>query len=57
MSKKDKLKQYGTMIGCGVICGLFMWIAFTTQSGFSGKALVGAVVGGTITGILMQWMT
>jgi hypothetical protein len=57
MVDKVKLKQWFTMLLCGLICGLFMWIAFTTQSGFSAKALVGAAVGGLITGALMQLMT
>ncbi len=57
MVKKRTIKEYATMIGCGVICGVFMFIAFATQTGFSIEALVGAVVGGTITGVLMQLMT
>ena len=57
MAEKKKLREWGTMIGCGVICGVFMFIAFATQSGFSPEALVGAIIGGVITGALMQLMT
>ena len=52
-----KVKQWATMVGCGMICGLMMWIGFSAMTGIDVKAFVGAMVGGAITGALMQLMT
>jgi hypothetical protein len=52
-----RIKQWLTMLGCGAICGIFMWIAFATQFGIDIKAGVGALIGGLIVGALMQLMT
>lgn len=52
------LKILLTMIGCGIICGFMLWLAFGFIShDFSPDNLSGAVVGGIVVGIIMYLLS
>ena len=54
---KVKAKVFATMAGCGIICGVMMWIAvgglgMPVNEEFI-QYLVGGIMGGFVTGALM----
>lgn len=50
-----KLKPLAMMVGIGVACGVMLWIALWAASGiYDTESIVGAVMGGAVTGLIMH---